>query len=404
MKIKLTKSAVDNAKSKSQRYTIWDADLTGFGLRITPTGAKSYIVKYNTLGNRQRWYTIGKSTHITAKSARDEALQIISAARKGEDPQTEKVKSREAETVSQLCDLYLAHGCIGKKPSTIATDIGRIKRHIKPLLGSRIASEITSNDIKKFMGDVAKGKTATTIKTGFRGRARVTGGNGTAARTVGLLGGIFTFAIGEGIRPDNPVHGVKRFPDKRTERYLSLEELEKFGTALTFLENEGVNAIALNCIRLLALTGCRKGEILSLKWTEVDLVQGYLNLEDSKTGQKHVPLGDAAVALLKSITPHNNNPFVFPGEKPGAHFIGLPNVFRKVRAHAGLEDVTLHTLRHSFASIGVNDGAGLPIIGRLLGHQDTKTTSRYAHIADVPAKGAANSISDKISEAMEGSG
>jgi integrase len=289
--------------------------------------------------------------------------------------------------------LYLAEGCATKKASTIATDKGRIARHIKPLLGKRKVKDLTPNDVHRFLQQVAQGKTAVDEKTGKRGRARVTGGKGAATRTVGLLGGILSFAVSEGIRPDNPARGVKRYPDTRKERFLSPEELARLGEALS---TSAENPYAVAAIRFLLLTGCRKGEVLSLTWPEVDFAFCCLRLSDSKTGQKVVPLGRAALDVLDSLPRLEGNDHVFPGEKEGRPLVGLPKIWNRIKTRAGLDGVRLHDLRHSFASVGAGYGLSLHVVGKLLGHSDPKTTARYAHIADDPARTAANHISAAI--------
>ncbi len=400
MKAKLAKSVIDRAEATGRRYTVWDVDQSGFGLRVGPDGSKSFVVKYLTNDGRQRWFTIGKYGDLTPKEARDEAVRIRSTAARGGDPQSEKLQSRKAETVAELCDKYLKEGCAAKKASTLATDRGRIKRHIKPLLGKRRVKDITPNDIKRFMIAVADGKTAVDVPTGPYGRARVTGGRGTASRTVGLLGGIFAFAVAEGMRPDNPVRGVKRYPDSRGERFLSPQELARLGEALIKAEESGTNPIAINALRALTLTGCRKSEILRLRWEEVDFERACLRLADSKTLEKSIALGAPALELFAAMPRIAGNPFVFPGAKEGGHLIGLPKIWERIRSVAGLDDVRLHDLRHSFASVGAGAGIGLTIVGKLLGHRDPKTTARYSHIADDPAKIAADRISRSISAAM----
>lgn len=402
MKVKLTKLTIDGAKATGKRYTVWDDDQTGFGLRVGSDGSKSFVVKYLTTDGRQRWFTLGKYGDLTPKEAREEAARIRSAAARGSDPQSEKLKSRNAETVSELCDKYLKEGCAAKKLSTLATDRGRIERHIKPLLGRQRVKDITQNDIKRFMIAVAEGKTAVDVHTGPRGRARVTGGKGTASRTVGLLGGIFAFAIGEGMRTDNPVRGVKRYSDRKGERYLKPSELARLGEALTQAETSGgTNPIAINAIRALVLTGCRKSEILKLRWSEIDFEHACLRLADSKTEEKIVPLGAPALELLVAMARIEGNPFVFPGAKEARHLVGLPKIWERVRSVAGIDDVRLHDLRHSFASVGAGAGIGLTIVGKLLGHRDPKTTARYSHIADDPAKSAADRISRSISASLQ---
>lgn len=398
----LTKNKIDGLKPKDAYYRVWDSSLTGFGVKVMPTGSKIYIVKYR-IGGMLRWYTIGKhGSPWTPESAKKEAKRVLGLAVGGTDPQTSKQQERKASTVAELCDDYLKHGCATKKASTIATDKGRIERHIKPLIGNKKVKDLNSNDIRRFMRDIANGKTAKEVKTGKHGLARVTGGEGTATRTVGLLGGILSYAMAEGIRSDNPVKGVKRYVDKKCERYLSPVELSKLGDALVQAEKNGETPTALNAIRLLLLTGCRKTEIMSLTWSEIDFDFGCLRLKDSKTGQKIVPLGKPALMLLDTMTPTKGNEYVFPSVKAEGYFKGTPKVWLRVRKLAGLEDVRLHDLRHSFASVGAGAGLGLQVVGKLLGHADPKTTARYAHIADDPARAAADRISGAIAGSLKG--
>ena len=233
---KITKRAVDAAKPGEHDAYLWDTDLSGFGLKVTPAGRKTYLVQYRVGGRRGRTrrVTIGRhGSPWTPESARKEAKRLLGEVGAGHDPAEERTQARHDPTVADLCDLYVAEGCATKKPSTVTTDRGRIERHIKPLLGRRKVASISRPDVQRFMQDVANGKTAADIKTGKGGRAIVTGGKGTATRTVGLLGGIFTFAIERGFRPDNPVRGVKRFTDKKFERFLSAAEIARLGDALS---------------------------------------------------------------------------------------------------------------------------------------------------------------------------
>ena len=400
MATKITKRTVDAAMPGERDRFTWDAELRGLGLKVTPKGRKVFVYQYRLHGTTRR-FTIGPyGNPWTVDMARTRASELAVDVSKGRDPSATRKAEKEAKTVADLCDLYLTDGCGTKKASTIATDKGRIERHIKPLLGRKRVKDVTTNDVRKFLSDVASGKTVADVKTGKHGRARVSGGKGTATRTVGLLGSIFSFAVDGGLRPDNPVRGVKRFPDHRNERFLSPAELVRLGDALAAAEREGRNQVAINVIRLLVLTGCRKSEVLTLQWSHVNFETGYLELPDSKTGQKRVPLGAPALELLASLDQLKDNPHVFPGEKKGQHIVGLPRVWNGIRSAAGLEDVRLHDLRHSFASVGAGAGMGLAVVGKLLGHRDPKTTARYAHIADDPAKAAADRIANVISGAM----
>lgn len=406
-KKRLTPQAITALKPDPLReYSVQDAIEPALLVRVRPSGAKSYQVRYRPKGTRgqPRRYIIGSVDSLSLAKARTEAERIKALATLAEDPAAEKAARLRQLTVSELCDLYLNEGTGTKKASTLSTDTGRIERHIKPLLGKKVAADLSAGDVERFMRDVAAGKTAADIKTGPRGRAIVEGGKGTAARTVGLLGGIFSYAQRRGLRTDNPVRGVKRFPDRKNERFLSPRELAALGEALRGLESDGVNSSAVAIIRLLTFTGARKNEITGLRWSEVDLERGCLRLADSKTGAKTIPLGPPALTLLADLWRDGLTGFVFPAEAGGDHFQGTEKVWRKLRDRAGLPGLRIHDLRHSFASLGLAGGDALPVIGKLLGHADIKTTSRYAHLADDPVKLAAASISSRIAAAMESAG
>ena len=396
--------AIQALQPAAAERVLWDDALPGFGLRLQPSGARSFIVQYRAGGGRAgrlRKLTLGRwGAPWTTEGAREEARKVLAQVRLGEDPAGAKLDKRKGVTVSALCDWYLEEGVATKKASTLAIDRNRIARHIKPLIGMLKAADVTRAHVERFLADVAMGKSAVDLKTKLRGRAIVTGGKGAATRTVGLLGAIFTFAVNRGVRPDNPVRNVKRFPDRKGERHLAGEEWAQLGQALAAAEAEGANPSGVAIIRLLALTGARKGEVRDLRWREVDLEGGRLTLADSKTREKVVPLGAPAVQLLSELDREDGQEFVFPGERTDGPFSGLEGVWRKVRKRAGLEDVRLHDLRHSYASRGLLGGAGLPLIGAILGHRDTKTTARYAHLAPDPVKRAADRIAGDVHAAM----
>ncbi|MBW8637329.1 tyrosine-type recombinase/integrase [Hoeflea sp. WL0058] len=401
---KLTKSVVDHAHPADRDYFLWDSDLKGFGIKISKGGRKTYVCKYRVGAGRSaptRRYTIGAhGSPWTVDQARAEARRILGRAANGEDPAQEKQDEKKQITVTQLCDLYLEHGTGTKKPSTVATDRGRIKRHIKPLLGKKKVRDVTRADIKRFLQDVSNGKTSADVKTGLRGRAIVRGGKGAATRTVGLLGGIFSYAIDCGLIETNPVHGVKRFPDRKGERYLNQNELVRLGQALQLGLVTGINPQAIAILKLLMFTGMRKREIETLRWSEVDSDRGYLRLEDSKTGQKSVPLSAPARQVISEIPALEGSTFVFPAFRGNGFYEGTPKVWKKIRKMAGIEDVRLHDLRHSFASVAVSGGASLPLIGSLLGHKDVATTHRYAHLYDDPVRAASEAVGAQLDAFM----
>ena len=402
MRGKITKRTVDGTRARIRDTFVWDIQVKGFGLKVTPKGKKVYVLQYRVAGRQtSKRFTIGlHGSPWTPDQARTEAIRLLGRVKEGFDPARERRDAKSELSVSQLCDQYLKEGCSTKKPSTIGPDIGRIERHIKPILGRMLVKDVTSNDVRRFMNAIARGKTAADVKTKPRGRARVTGGKGTATRTVGLLGGIFSFAIAEGLRSDNPVAGVRRFADNKSQRFLAADELARLGETLTAAEAE--NPLAVAAVRLLILTGCRKTEILSLRWSSVDFDHGCLRLPDSKTGERIVMLGAPALDVLASLPRIGESPYVLPATRGGRHFVGLPKTWARIRKQASLADVRLHDLRHSFVSVGVGAGFGLPIVGKLVGHSDPRTTQQYAHVADDPAKAAANRIAGHIAAQLKG--
>ncbi|WP_130472849.1 tyrosine-type recombinase/integrase, partial [Candidatus Magnetaquicoccus inordinatus] len=338
---------------------------------------------------------------LTPEQARKEAIDLLAKVANGEDPAEEKAASKAMPTMAELCDLYIQEGTTTQKPSTVATDRGRILRHVIPLLGRKRIDQITLADIERFRDAVASGKTAADIKTGVRGRAIVTGGEGTANRTLELLSGIFSFACRRHILSNNPCQGVKKFRRQTMERFLSGEELARLGEAMQEAESEGVNPVAIAALRLLLLTGMRRGEVLTLQWSFVDFELGCLRLPDTKTGSRTLHIGAAAIALLAGLPRIEGNPFCFPGLNEGRSLVGLPKVWRKIRDRAGLSEVRIHDTRHGFASVGVISGMGLPIVGALLGHKSPTITARYAHLSADPLKAAADAISGQIAASLD---
>jgi integrase len=395
----ITKRTVDAAKQEAVRYTLWDTELRGFGLRVAPTGSKTFIARYRVGGGRRgklRQYVIGQYGKLTPAEARETARKALAEATKGGDPQAAKAASRAELTVAELCDLYFIEGCGLKKASTVYIDRTRVARHIKPILGAYKVSEVDRAAIERFMREVAAGKTKAADAPYVRG------GKPAAARAVGLLSGIFAFAIERKMRRDNPAQGVKRYPDVKRERFLSPKEMATLGDALNGLEAEGYDGAPIAALRLLALTGARKNEIARLQWCEVDAARSLIRLGDSKTGAKVIPLGAAALMFLDGL-PRGGGPYVFADPRDPLHPVhNMDWTWVRVRNRAGLSDVRVHDLRHSFASTGLASGQALPLIGKLLGHTQVSTTARYAHLADDPVKAAADRISASIASAMRG--
>jgi integrase len=415
---KLTKRVIDAANGNSLgEIFLWDAEVKGFGVRIKPSGAKSFVLKYR-IGTKTRRYTISKvGSPYTVEEARQISADLLRGIRAGLDPMQAKAAKREALTVAELADLYLAEGPAekpNKKASSWVTDGSNIGRHIRPLLGRKVARSLTQADMARFQADVAAGKTAADVKTKKHGRAIVQGGKSTAARSLAVLGAMLQFAVGRKILPANPAKGVKLLRGEKKERFLSEVQIARLADTLTVMEAEGLNKNAAAAIRLLLLTGCRKDEILSARWEYVDFERQCLRLPDSKTGAKVVPLAAAALALLAELPRADKGTWVLPGSPPKGngrpkaeaepgHYSGLQKAWERVRERAGLPGLRLHDLRHSFASFAVADGATLFMVGKVLGHKQTRTTEVYAHLADDPVRAVADRAANRISNAMKGS-
>jgi integrase len=389
---------------------IWDSAVPGFGARRQKGEAVSYVLMYRTREGRQRRFTIGRhGAPWTPDTARGEARRLLGEIVKGGDPAADKREARDAMTIAELCDAYLADAEAGrlltrrgqaKKASTLAIDRGRIERHFKPLLGSRAVAAVTRADIERFMYAVAEGKSAARVKTTRRGLARVRGGRGTATRAVGLLGAIFTYAARRGLRPDNPVHGVIRFAEGRRERRLSDDEYAALGAALRRGEAEGIWPAAIAAARFLALTGWRSGEALGLRWAEVDFARRTATLSDSKTGRSIRPLSHAACEVLSRV-PRTNGELVFPATRGGGRMSGFPKLWARIAKLGELSaDATPHVLRHSFASLAGDLGYSEPTIAALIGHKGHSITSRYMHAADAVLLAAADSVANRTAELM----
>ncbi|AWN35871.1 tyrosine-type recombinase/integrase [Methylobacterium radiodurans] len=408
---RITKRLVEAAEPNGRDYFIWCDELPGFGIRIFASGRRSYLVQYRANG-RSRRATIGLHGALTADEARREAKALLGQVARGEDPAEERATRRASLTIAELCDRYLDavdKGLImgkrgaAKKASTLYVDRGRIERHIKPLLGRRLVAELTQPDVQRFVRDVQAGKTAGVIKTGFRGKAVVEGGPGTAARTVGLLGGILSFAISEQIITANPAAGVKRPADKKRKRRLAPEEYAALGKVLLAAEGDGSERWqAVAGIRLLALTGCRLGEIVRLRWSEIDAAGSCLRLEETKEGASVRPLGKAAAAVLERLQRVPGLPYVLPAARGIGAFTSLPDALERITERAGLEGVTAHTLRHSFASTAGDLGYSDSTIGAMLGHAGHGVTSRYIHHLDAVLIAAADRVADRVATCLAG--
>jgi integrase len=393
---------------------VWDTAVIGFYARRQRTDAITYGVKYRTGDGEQRWATIGRhGSPWTPDTARAEAKRILGEVVKGDDPSRMKQEQRTAKTVAELCADYMADAEAGKlstrrgepkRASTLETDRSRIAAQILPLLGSRKVASVTTDDIEAFMHDVIAGKAARKQKLGKHAVSNVRGGTGAAARTLGLLGAIFTYAVRKRLRTDNPVRGIIRPADGRRDRRLSADEYAKLSAGLAKKESW---PHALAAVRFLALTGWRSGEVTGLRWREIDLDRRTARLQQTKTGASLRPLSHEAVALLaaqrRAVPDTSADALVFPASRGAGAMSGFPRIFQGVVKEGGLSsDVTPHVLRHSFASVAADLGFSEPTIATLIGHKGGGITRRYIHSADAVLLDAAGKVAGEIARLMAG--
>ena len=341
---RITKKAVDALPARQREYMLWDDDIKGFGVRVHPSGRKVYVVKYRHHGRVVK-KTIGPHLTISPAAARARAAEIVTAAMTGRDMMGRvlPLQTDDAATMHDLAkrflEEYVPDHC---KPSSAHSYEIAVRQHVLRRLGNRRVTEVTRGDV-----------------VALHHRMRTT--PYAANRTIGILSAMFTVAELWGLRPQgsNPCRYVRRFRERKRERFLSDAEYRRLGATLRDAQSTGaVAASAIAAIRLLMLTGCRLSEIMTLRWDHVALDARELRLPDSKTGAKVVHLGEPAVAVLRGIAREEDNPWVITGRRPGTRVASLHFPWGRIRKQAGLADVRLHDLRHSFASGGLLVGEG----------------------------------------------
>ncbi len=407
-RVKLTKRYIDaQTPDPEKERWIWDSEVRGLFLRIYQSGEKRFAMKFR-VGRQQKVFTIGTvGSPWTIETAREHAKEQLRDASLGVDPQKRKAAARAELTVSELIDRYLKEGPADKPNKRAATweqDRSSLHSHIRPLLGSRIAAHLKPSDLAKAQSEIAAGKTAVSALSGKkRGRLNITGGKTTASRCTIIFQAMMAWAVSRKILVAHPTLGVVRYKIEKRERFISVDEVQKIFEATERLEKRGeVRSEFGIIIRLLILTGARRGEIQGLQWREVDIGRRSIVLPDarSKTGARRIPLSDAAIEVLEGIK--RKGDYVFPANRANAasgHTVGLPRAWRAIRDEAGLDDLRIHDLRHSFASFAAEAGASLQLIGKALGHTQMRTTERYAHLRDDPLNALVNEIGERVKAA-----
>ena len=361
----------------------WDKELTGFGVRVYPTGSKVYIAQARGPEGPKR-VAVGRHGVIGAEVARQRAALIIARIKAGEEAAPEPMKPTAGPTVAEVAARYLTEYVeVRCKPSTVAAYRSVLERHIAPALGKLLLEAVERAQVAEL-------------------HQRLYETPAVANMAVRALSAMYELAREWGLIPEgssNPCRSIVKYREHKRERFLTDEEFIRLGNALDQVEaGGGASAPAVAAIRLLTLTGCRKSEILTLRWKEVAPDEAELRLPDAKTGARVVPLPPRAVELLAGLPREPGNPWVIPGRKPGTHLRQIDDAWKIIRERAGLKGVRIHDLRHSYASRALALGEGLPMIGRLSDHARIETTARYAHLARDSAQEAAERVAASIAE------
>ena len=375
----LSNRVVNGLAAGDKELIYWDRDLPGFGVRVYPNGTRVYLVQGRGPGGSKR-ITVGRHGLISADEARRQGAALLTRIKAGEEPGAGP-GSEGGPTVADLAERYLReHVAVRCKPNTVKGYRQVIGRHVLPALGKVPIAALGREHVAELHYRLRKTPVA-------------------ANDAVGALSRLLNRAEAWGLVPagSNPCRFVTRYRTRRPERFLTEEEFRCIGAALDDLEAGGrVPVHAAAALRLLMLTGCRCSEVLTLRWEDVALERNEVRLRDSKTGPRVVPLSPAAARVLAGVPRPAGNPWVIAGREPGTRLTHLAYYWYRVRERAGLDDVRLHDLRHSFASRALALGESLPMIGKLLGHSKIQTTARYAHLARDSVKESAALVAASI--------
>jgi len=376
-KIKLTKRIVESVEpDATKRIVLWDTEITGFCIRIYPSGKKTYFLQYRNKDRVSHKIKIGVHGNTTTELAREKAIKLSLSISSGEDPSLAPPKEAN-HTMFNLGEEYLNHHAKLKKvPKGYQDDKAVLNEIILKKYGTISVKNISTFDLQKLHSELQK--------TPYR-----------ANRVRALLSKMFNLAVQWGWRSDNPINGVEKYNEYKRHRWLNDEELQKLWSVLEIYHNQSV----ANAVRLLLLTGSRRGEILHASWDQFDLEKGVWTKPAHTTKQKrmeHLPLSPQAVEILRSMKARSDSTFLFPGKIPGTSLQDIKKAWHTIRTSAGLGEVRLHDLRHTHASHLVSSGLSLSIVGKLLGHTQASTTQRYAHLADEPLRQATGVFGNKI--------
>ena len=379
---KLTKRYTDSLARPDKECILWDDELSGFGLRLYPSGRKVYVVQYKLHG-RTRRKTLGKHGLVTADEARKDARLVQADVARGADPSADRKARLRSPSIKELGDRFLQeHVALHCKPTTHYDYRNLLRNVVNPVLGGIKVSEITFADIQAFH--------LKRRDTPYQ-----------ANRGVMVLSKMLNLAEDWGLRPmnSNPTRRIKRYPEEEKKRYLDEAEQERLGIVLAdMLQSGEISRYVFAAFYLLLLTGCRLGEIQKLKWEYV--TRTHLELLDSKTGRRRIPLPRDARTLLDSLERREGNPYVILGSHGTGYYNDLQKPWRKIRSRAGLDDVRVHDLRHTYASVAVMNGIDPFMLKETLGHKNLSTTLRYAHLSDDAVQKAAGQIASRLAATL----
>ncbi len=374
---RLTQAFVDAQAADGRDRIIFDSQLSGFGLRITPTGNKIFMAQAR-IGGRKRRVTVGFASSMSLSKARAEALQTLAAMRSGVDPTADRrARSSKGITIRELSERWLAEYVVPKlKPRTQYDYKQLLAAHILPALGNLTVAQIERQHIERMHIAMSK----------IPRRANY---------AVAITRALLSFAVRHGLRAANPAHGLRLYRERPHERFLSETEISAAANGIARAEQEGViGPLAAAGLRLALFTGARRGEIAAFKWHHIDWERRLIRLPDSKNNApRTVHLSDAALEVLR--TAPRISEFIIAGRRGG--YSSLTRAWGKARKYARLDDVRLHDLRHSYAALAAGRGVSLHVISKLLGHRDVKTTQRYAHLA----RDVVQSVNDDLGAAMQ---
>ena len=373
-RVRLTDAAIARLRPREREYTVWDSRAPGLGVRVRPSGGRSYVMLRDTASGSRR-IALGPVETMGV----DEARRACLARQAAGEPESEE-PARAAPLLRDFVEGEWKQAHFDRyKPSTRRTVSSQLRGRILPAFGSKPLDRVAPAEVRRWFDDYS----------------RTAPGN--ANHTLGLLRQIMNFAIACGHVEVNPTRGIRLNGRPRLTRFLSSEEIRRLHGALDRQTGKSARQQA-DIVRLLLLTGCRKGEIVHLRWSEVR--DGVLALADAKTGPRTVVLNGQARRILER-QPRGESSYVFPSPRDPARPRGLYlELWYRVRREAGIEDVRLHDLRHTHASHAVMNGVPVPVVSRMLGHADVGMTLRYAHLGDREIEEAAERVGQAVADLM----